>query len=276
MTELVNACHAFGWRYEGQTLDEWQRDLRGGINESWYAADRLAELGLPAVPGAVYALSAADVGPRQREHALELLQQLGAQAVAGLPDVLRLLDDRWLAGRAVSTLCSFGPGAASAVPKLVELLDSDTEYWPGILSGLGNLGPAAVPRLLRSLAGHPSHATLAGGSLARMGAELEAVRARMVEIVVAERESDFGMQAGNAAQVLGHVGEAALSEIPLLEDLLDAPGPSAREGAAFALGRLGSKASIAKLEALTRDSEYHVRSAAEAALAMLRGSPRAS
>jgi hypothetical protein len=102
----------------------------------------------------------------RRMGAIQLLGQLGPQAVGAMPTLIQLLDDETVVGSVMTTLGEIGPGAKTAVPKLIELLEQES---PRAATALGKIGPEAIPALTRALTSDSlSHQLEAAVALARI------------------------------------------------------------------------------------------------------------
>lgn len=114
----------------------------------WRAAEGLARLGGPAVPG--LAALAGDSDPDVRWKAIVALGDIGdPRAAPALRD--RLADpDRFVRGRSVSSIARLG---APCLPLMLEALaDADPRVRQGAAEVLGQVGdPSAVERLLDAL-----------------------------------------------------------------------------------------------------------------------------
>ncbi|MFO0797052.1 MAG: HEAT repeat domain-containing protein [Gemmataceae bacterium] len=164
----------------------------------------VAEKGMPGVNvWAKVALAALDgdvtkAAPTVREHlaspnpnaraaAAEALQLVGPTA-ADVPALTRVLRDPSPAGKAgaAAALARLGPAAKDAIPKLVPLItDAESEVRVAAADAAAAVGlpvaAPAVPRLrdaLREFPNDPPTVVAARRALARLGAEVEAPRAR--------------------------------------------------------------------------------------------------
>jgi len=84
----------------------------------------------------------------RRLNALILLGQLGADARAAVPTLIKLLDDESVSGSVVLALSAIGPDAQSAVPKLIAMLDEPSPWVPTALAKIDS-GTLATTAALR-------------------------------------------------------------------------------------------------------------------------------
>ncbi len=128
-------------------------------------------------------------------------------------------------------------GATSAIPSLLELLESD-EPWVSarIADQLVRFGPVAVPLLLDGL---------------RRGTDNGALSSATVQMV---------------SRVLGLIGD--LRACPVLRPMLASTVPEVRIAAASALGSAGTPEAVPALMKSLHDPDWRVRARAAASLAM--------
>lgn len=144
------AAGALGDLGDPAALDALLAALAGPDGEGvrWRAAEGLARLGGPAVPG--LAALAGDSDPDVRWKAIVALGDIGDPCAApALRD--RLADpDRFVRGRSVSALARLG---APCLPLVLEALaDADPRVRQGAAEVLGQVGdPSAVESLLQAL-----------------------------------------------------------------------------------------------------------------------------
>lgn len=150
----------------------------------------------------------------RRLAAEEDAERIFARATAELLEVYERGDAK-LRDRILVALRFFGPGAATAVPRLIEIArdrEARAGFQEAAVATLGGIGPAAA-----------------------------AAVPRLIEMV----ESDEANARGHGIQALGRIGPAAAAAVPLLADLLLRrarvdPDPFYASLAAGALGAIGS------------------------------------
>ena len=229
-----------------------------------HAAEALAGLGAPAVPGLRKAL--ADLRPRNVIGALRALGAMDARAAAAAPDVRKHLGhkDPQVRVRAVWALARIEPEQENALPALIKALgDGHTAVRYQAAEGLvrwGWAGKAAVPPLTKVLEGDPRREVRAAAARALSTVRPEGHAALLKAL--AGSKSPFVR--GCAARALAGQSAADAAFVRALADL-DA---GVRREAAWALGLrgAGSKDAVAALRKALDDPDYVVRTAAAAAL----------
>ena len=172
--------------------------------------------------------------------AAKMLGEIGPDASAAVPRLIKMLRSRDPASRAMAAqaLSKMGPAAARAVPALTELLDDDEmDVRHRATNALAHLGPAA-------------------GSAA---------------IPLAQRVGDPSPRVRwSASYAFQELGYAVREAVPTLVKLLDHDDEDVRSRAATALGHTGPFAEPARgrLEALANDPDENgeVRKRARTAL----------
>jgi HEAT repeat protein len=212
--------------------------LQNGANAEvrWKAADLLRQRGpeaAEAAPALVRALH--DDDPHVRAVAAAALAAVGHAGPEAIP-VLRYLlstDDRL---QAVKTLAQYGPEAAPAISKLIDLLhDSDSEVRWNAARTLGKIGPAAqssAPALIAAL------------------------------------KDDDALVREHAAESLGQLGPGTKEAVPALVAVLHDPDARVRRDAVRSLGQRGEEARSASqaIRELLNDKDAKVRKAARTSL----------
>src|SRR5262249_32703759 len=145
--------------------------------------------------------------------------------------------DAEVARRAARALRRLGPGAATAVPVLIQAFQRKD---PGIRLELGNalgaIGPAAVPALTAAL--RAKDPNLRGGPVAARAAAGPPGAPALIG-AIADTLPDPRQQ---AATVLERLGPGAAAAVPALARMLHDPDFSTRSRAAEALAGIGPPA----------------------------------
>jgi HEAT repeat protein len=165
-------------------------------------------------------LERGDLNTQRR--ALDVLASFGPDAAVAVPKLIEIMSDkRPLAGlkeTAIATLAAIGPRAAQAVPKLIEMAELDTANARGwCLQAFSSIGPAAasaVPLLVDLL-------------LRRVSVDPDPFYVTM------------------AARALGEIG--AIEALPaLLQVLRETADPDVADDVVTAIGKLGPEAAEAE------------------------------
>lgn len=211
----------------------------------------------------------------------------------GVDRELRRLRSRRSAHRAAAAFALGDMGSPRAVgPLIVALDDRARDVRSSAARSLGMLeAQAAVPRLVRSLAGREVPRAIAGGALLALGssaapalrellgASEPEVRASAAELI------GFTGEAGDAAQLAGALGDEAAevraaaaralgrlgasAAAAELREALGDPAPFVRTAAAHALGRIGDREAFEALALVAQIDEYDPAQAAAQALAAI-------
>ncbi|MHC4645013.1 MAG: HEAT repeat domain-containing protein [Planctomycetota bacterium] len=172
------------------------------------------------------------------------LEWWGKKAVPGLIEKLRDPDEReW----AVEMLGQLGPDAVDAIPALISVLKSESrsDVRFKIASGLEEIGPAGkamAPGLIRGLiqllTKDPSSSVRysIAATLGKLGPEAKAAVPYLIETL----ETDGEAPRREAAKALGLIGDP--NAVTALEAALSDKEPPVRRAAAVALGQLGPAA----------------------------------
>jgi len=195
------------------------------------AADALGKIGGPRVVDAVIAL-VNDKDDEIRRTAIEILNLThDERAVAHLLNATRDAD-WWVSERAVDALAAIGN--ASAVPRLVEMLNGNTHSIPSVIRALVKLGDSTLVHALLPILQRPEseiriEAMHALGAIADV-TELETVRNRIRSIGQLTTDQTVSMAAARAIQALDdrHPGavanpaDTAVSLAPTSRTMLEA------------------------------------------------------
>ena len=138
---------------------------------------------------------------------------------------------RW---KALEALAKLGPKAAPAVPTLIDRLEEKDDHYRAI-DVLGAIGPAAVPAV-PALLRHLEHDLSVKDKLYK----------------------DESTNATGIIETLAEIGPTAKEAIPLLQQALKDENSTIRYFAAYALGEMGSAATVAipDLKNLLIDHDY--------------------
>lgn len=167
-----------------------------------------------------------------------------AGATEALPEIVELLADRdgRVCGASVGAVYWFGPAASAAVPKLVELLESESPM--DVAQALGKIGADAVPALTKKVN--------QGSTTARIYA-IEAL----------------GLIGPPAAQAV----EELIKALHEKKDVSDGSGYISSY-AAEALGHIGDRRALSHLRQMTSARNLDVQRISEAAIGEIEGGPR--
>ena len=148
----------------------------------------------------------------------------GADAAPALPEAMALLqnDDGTAREAGMRVLCGIGPGAAAAVPRLVELYVAATGSEPIVARTLAAIGPAAADALaaLEKYA-NPENRYLADTYYALSCIRGDAADFEKLARMLEEKQSPQAeAERTNAARFLNALGAAAASVAPLVRDKL--------------------------------------------------------
>ena len=126
-----------------------RRGSKGKVRR--HAARALWDIGSPAVPLLIQALSDLDSEVRQLAiEALGAIKPAGAEAVPLLAKALGDADVR-VRGSAAEALANWAPAAAAAGPLLIAALsDADSEVHWNAVYALGKIGSPALPLLINA------------------------------------------------------------------------------------------------------------------------------
>lgn len=179
-----------------------------------------------------------------RRDASYRLSQLGPEAKAAVPELVKALDDSedqvWF--NSITALARIGPAAEAAIPDLIKQLDkadrgrNNGQYWYRTAFALGAIGPAALPELIKGLASDKAHVrSAASKAIGWIGPAASDAIAPLAQRL-GDGDADVRTQ---AAEALARIGAAAL---PVLTDSLKSEQAAVRAAAATALEAMGEPA----------------------------------
>lgn len=225
-------------------------------------ADVLAQVGQPAIAQLVTELQTENQS--LQENVSFVLQKIGQPAVSGLISLV-LNDQSTTRERAANVLTAIGqPAVSELITSLNKesLLKSDSKAGQLIQKTLGQvIGSDAVSILMTSLRTYYNQSS-PGDS----GSEAGNVTHTLLEqLNLLKTAGEDTSQLDNIAQALTQLGQPALQGVT---DLLQDDNPLVKVGAAYVLGKMGSKATAAipSLIQYLRDGDAKVRATINTAL----------
>jgi HEAT repeat protein len=233
------------------------RDTADGVREA--AAGALATPEVPAEEAMPYVVELLEDSAHAhvREHGAMIIGAFGARAASAVPALLSALDDSvpQVRAAAAGALRRIGPAAAAAAPALrPHMSDPHVPVRLELVRTIPEIR-AAAPVSVRLLA----------PALRDAHPEVRAASARALGDVTTAADGQL-----DSARA-----DAVLEVLPDLLRALDDDEPAVRANAAFAIGRLGPRASHAldALRRLERDDDPSVRAGAVRAIAAVEGRP---
>jgi HEAT repeat protein len=186
------------------------------------ALDALTKLGKPAVPRLIDALKI----EKCRAGVLYVLGRIGPDAVAAVPQIIPLVEDKneRVAKEAILTLAAIGPGAKEAVPALIKALEqSENPNGPAAAFALGKIGPdaaSAEEALVKQVDGKDKALALASAwALVTVKPASEETAKKLVPMLVASLSDATPLVRQGAADALGKLGPAAKEAVPALKNV---------------------------------------------------------
>jgi len=161
-----------------------------------------------------------------RAEAIRAVGQFGADATAGVPELISALSDPSpdIRAAAAESLAQIGPAAAAAVPALAKALsDSSPRVRDLAAVGLRTMGPkaaTAVPALIQALNDPVNYVRApAADALGAIGPQArEAVHALADRLLLKDED---GFVLTSVAYALGDIGPAAKDALPVLRQVLE-------------------------------------------------------
>lgn len=227
----------------------------------WVGSGSSLNAAEPRKPNLIPLLEGLKSGDKtERREASYRLSQLGADAKAAVPDLIKALEDSedqvWF--NSITALARIGPAATEAIPALLRQLERShsgryrEQVWYRAAFALGSVGRAALPELIKALESeHPHVRSGAAKAISWIGADAtEAIP--LLAKNLADAEANVREQ---SAEALGKIGPTAL---PRLKESLRNDQAPVRAGAALALQWLGEPARVANPDlaaALTAETD---------------------
>jgi hypothetical protein len=229
----------------------------------------LFQLRPPAFTAASLPVLVKGLGSRYREPRLcasRLLGVLGLDAVAAIPDLIRITSD---------TIDSTMVGPPKLHPAGWDPAWAAAQALGKIAPGTASAGEVILSLIAVAQAGHPYRKVAAASALSNFGPAAVGAVPSLIDDVRknAATKADFA-DGNHAATALGRIapGTAVADEaVSCLNEALQAESEFTREQAIDALLRFGPKAAVGipRFRALVNDPHYSVRAAAAKALTEL-------
>jgi HEAT repeat protein len=215
------------------------------------AAQALGKIGAEAqdaVPALIKVLENSNEDIRLRWAVVYSFSGIGAEAQDAVPALETALQDKDLIIKrgAAYALRDIGAGAKSAVPALIETLQSEKDVWVlrNTIDALGNIGEAskaAVPDLIKTLkVGDTQARQKAIGALGNIGSE--AKQALPILTTIFQDQNEYAEVRVQAANSLGLIGKNDKAIIPILMKGLNDQDSLVSGKSAYALGYFHSEA----------------------------------
>lgn len=229
----------------GQLLGDKSANLQIEVAQTLQAMGPAAK---PALPYLLARLKATD--DVDRWGAIGVLEAIGPEAVAAAPRLLEIVRERRADDiervSAAFALKAVGGKTEDLVAPLTEIVETTTaQARAGAAELLGDIGPSAataIPSLQRALAtGKPYVRTQAAQSLWLLTGDVSPVLPALREVATGE----VGPAKVAAVLLLGRMGPAANSMMPLLQGLADGPSPTIAMAATLSLaGITGDRSTV--------------------------------
>lgn len=252
-----------------RSLRDKESEVRRNITEVLGKAD-------PETPDLVPALirMLGDNDSSVRESAAEALGKTGPETPEVVPALMKALGDSFHQVRTSAASALEKCGAMNTELKvkrcITDFRDTQTDILSKAIEELENIGPAAIPELIKALGDANSHIRrFAAAALEKQNALSVELKVKRYILDLADNHTSVRTR---AAEALGNMGNAASDAIPHLTKLIGNKDYYARWHAAEALEKLGALTTDLKVKRYILDlgdSNAEVRSKAAEALCEL-------
>lgn len=215
------------------------------------AISALGSMGPQITPQIVDALK----NPELRGYALTILERFGPGAKSAVPELIALIDDPQtdLATRREIhfLLGQIGPDAAPATSSLVKALSSDHErVRNSAIYALGRIGPGAhdaMPVLMKLMASDDEFLRVGSlWALVQIKPADTKLAAKAIPALTKALSAERELVQVEAARALGFLGPDAQSELPELKKAAQSPSPLVADAAAKAIEAIEGRAQTPK------------------------------
>ncbi|WP_419193651.1 HEAT repeat domain-containing protein [Kolteria novifilia] len=219
------------------------------VVERLEAARHLRQLGdqaQAAIPALIKALGDPEIEVQRA--AAFALTTMGPAAKDAVPALMKATksDDLSLKTHAVVALGNIGPAAKPAIPNLVDILKNAEKYTTRseAAGALARIGPAAIPALIKLVEDDKDVAVkeTAVRALGQIGPPAQSVLPQVLEVAKVNDDPTLRRAIFVAFGQIGLDDKSRAIVIPMLIDALSKDRVEARYNAAYALGRMGAKA----------------------------------
>jgi HEAT repeat protein len=211
--------------------------------------------------------------PVLRVRAAAELYRIDRDADAVLPIFIAALKshDPWLREQAVSALEQLGPRAAPALPVLMGLLRSREAYEADFVNLFKNIGPAAIPDMVRWMQESRRQNHLSENVLEFLNLFADDAATQMLPLLKHRRESICAA----ACSVLGLAASQARKVVPALIECLGDDSSAVQSAALRALSQLGPAAreAVPRIRERMKTGDVYFQAGALAALEEIGGDP---
>ena len=210
-----------------------------------HVIDSLASLGAKIAPRVNDALQ----DEKRRPKALAIIQRMGPEAKACVPELVKLLDesDEDLKVAVLTALSSIGPDASEAVTTVAKSLSADSERVQSASAiALGRFGSAAestapaIDKLLKSKSPYVQAAS--AWALTQIQKDQAALAKKLLPQLVKLLKSPIELVRLETADAIGSLGPAAKSAVPDLKQAARDSNPVVSRAATTAIERIEKKA----------------------------------
>jgi HEAT repeat protein len=209
-----------------------------------HVIESLASLGAKIAPR----LSAALADEKKRPKALAIIQRMGPEAKACVPDLAKLLADpeEALQVDVLAALGAIGPGAVDALPQVSTVLDSESQPVVSAaciaLGRMGNAAESAAPAITKQLKSKSDYTQIAAAwALVQIGKDRSQVAKVVLPVLVKSLDSPTELIRAEAAGTLGSLGPAAKPATADLQKAAADPDPAVSRAATAALEKIAAK-----------------------------------